>query len=165
MQHFVSWMWILSSTAHFNVFCVQGSITHCSTLLSLWDILVVFDINVIFWSTDSLVIMMKWLGCMAVNNVLSCCVWLQFGLLIMSIIKIIMCTSTGQTWSWSLCTEEETCVLVVPVQLPNAPVSVSAVWLSGCNQAVCLVILIQGLWTSIFRIEEAFQRFRVFIKP
>lgn len=29
------------------------------------------------------------------------------------------------TWSWSWCTEEETCVLEEPVQLPNAHVSVS----------------------------------------
>ncbi len=33
--------------------------------------------------------------------------------------------SSGPTWSWNLCTGEETCALEAPVQLPNAHVSVS----------------------------------------
>lgn len=34
--------------------------------------------------------------------------------------------TSGQTWSWNLCIEEETCVLEEPVQLPSAHVSVSS---------------------------------------
>lgn len=34
--------------------------------------------------------------------------------------------SSGPTWSWSLCTGEETCVLEEPVQPPNDHVSVSS---------------------------------------